>query len=344
MRTIIMRIALVTLIAAQLIGQIDNTQIITKTGTTAGVFLKIAPDARSAGMGNAFVAVSGDLATIFWNPAGLDHLSRSEFGFVSNKWLAGIDYHFFAYAMKLHGLGTIGVSVIGLTVPEDLVRTEAEPNGTGEMWSAQDLALTVTFSRRLTDHFSIGGNLKAISQQIWHEKANGMALDFGALYLLPFGDIRLGAVLTNYGTKMKLAGRDLYFSEDPNPNTSGTITYVNSEYQTDEYPLPMVFRIGLAGELMDTDFLRWTWMVDAQHPNDNLESINVGNEFGFKETLFLRAGYTNLFLPDAEEGLSLGAGINYRLGSSQTILKFNYSYSEHGRLESVQRFSLGLAF
>lgn len=342
MKSMTFKIALSLLIMSQVFGQIDNTQVITKTGTTSAVFLKITPDARSAAMGNAFVAVSGDLANIFWNPAGLDHLQRSEAKFVTNKWLAGIDYVFFAYALKLHRVGTLGISVVGLSVPEDIVRTEYHPEGTGEKWSAQDLALTATFSRRLTDHFSIGGNIKAISQQIWHEKTSGLALDLGAHYLLPFWDVRLGAVLSNYGTKLSLGGRDLYFSEDPNPNTSGTIAYVNSEYQTARFPLPMIFRVGLAGEVVDNEVMRLSWMADAQHPNDNLESINLGGELAFREMIFLRAGYANLLLPDAEDGVSLGAGINYRIPGSRSIFKFDYSYSDHGKLDNVQRFSLGL--
>lgn len=342
MKSTAIKIALSLVMMGQLFGQIDNTQVITKTGTTSAVFLKITPDARSAAMGNAFVAVTGDLANVFWNPAGLDYLTRSEAKFVSNKWLAGIDYVFFGYALKLPGFATLGLSILGLSVPEDVVRTEYKPGGTGEKWSAQDLALTATISRRLTDHFSIGGNAKVISQRIWHEKAMGIALDLGAHYLLPFANVRLGAVLSNYGSKMKMSGRDLYFSEDPNPNTSGTIAYVNSEYQTDGFPLPMIFRVGLAGELIANKAVRLSWMADAQHPNDNLESINLGGELSFRETLFLRAGYANIFLPDAEDGLSLGAGINYRIPGSSSIMKVDYSFSDHGRLDNVQRFSLGL--
>lgn len=344
MKRITIKIALLSLLVGQVYSQIDNTQVITKTGTTSASFLKITPDARSAALGNAFVAVGGDIANIFWNPAGLDHLQRSEVKFISNKWLAGVDYVFFGYALKLPNIGTLALSVSGLSVPDDIVRTEYQPNGTGEKWNAQDMALTASISRRLTDHFSIGGNVKAISQRIWHSKSTGIALDFGALYLLPFWDVRLGAMLSNYGSAMSLSGRDLYFSDDPNPNTSGTIAYVNSEYQTDRYPLPMIFRVGLAGEIINNSVLRWSWMADAQHPNDNLESVNLGSEIGFKETLFLRCGYSNLFLAESESGLNLGLGVNYRIAGSGSILKFDYSYSDYGILESAQRFSLGLAF
>ncbi len=327
-----------------LFAQIGNSQTITKTGTTAAAFLKIAPDPRAAAMGNAFIAIPGDLSSMHWNPAGLDHITRSEVLFVNNKWLADIDYLFMAMAVKLPSIGTVGISATSLSIPQDLVRTEIKPDGTGEYWSAQDLSLTLSISRRLTDRFSIGGNAKFISERIWHESSANIALDFGTLYDMPIGGIRLAGVLSNYGPKMGLSGRDLYFSSDPDPINSGTVTFVNSEYQTDDYPLPLVFRVGLSGELFENQKVRLTWAADALHPNDNLESVNLGAELGLAETVFLRAGWSSLFLPDTEEGLTLGAGLNYRIGGSQSILKVNYSYSDHGRLKSVQRFSLGLAF
>ncbi|SVB45135.1 uncharacterized protein METZ01_LOCUS197989, partial [marine metagenome] len=38
----------------QVYGQLDNTQQMTKSGTTAAQFLKIGVDARATAMGNAF--------------------------------------------------------------------------------------------------------------------------------------------------------------------------------------------------------------------------------------------------------------------------------------------------
>jgi hypothetical protein len=337
-------ILMVLFISGVVHAQIDNTQTITKTGTTSATFLKIAPDARAAAMGKAFVAMTGDLSSIFWNPAGLDHLDRSEVLFVQSRWIADIDYFFLAYAQKLPGIGTLGFSATSLLFPDEMVTTESKPDGTGELWDAQDLALNLSFSRRLTDRFSLGANAKYISQKIWHEQSSAVALDLGALYLLPFKEIRLGAVLSNYGNKMRLEGRDLYFSSDPDPNNSGTVTFVNSEYQTDSYPLPIIFRVGLSGEFIQTNTLTWTWAIDALHPNDNLESVNLGSELVILETILLRAGWADLFLPDTEEGLTLGGGVKYRILTSNSYLKVDYSYSDFGRLDQVQRFSLSLSF
>ena len=42
-----------------------------QVGQSAVVFLKIEPDSRAAGMGNASVALAEGASATFWNPAGL---------------------------------------------------------------------------------------------------------------------------------------------------------------------------------------------------------------------------------------------------------------------------------
>ena len=60
----------VIILAGSVFGQLVNSQTITKSGTTAGQFLKIGVDARGSAMGNAFTAMAGDVSSMFWNPAG----------------------------------------------------------------------------------------------------------------------------------------------------------------------------------------------------------------------------------------------------------------------------------
>ena len=43
----------------------------TRAGTTGMQFLKIGPDARSAGLSGNFVALVNDVSAVYWNPTGL---------------------------------------------------------------------------------------------------------------------------------------------------------------------------------------------------------------------------------------------------------------------------------
>ena len=323
-------------------GQLDNTQTMTKSGTTAAQFLKIGVDARATAMGNAFTAMEGDVSSIFWNAAGLANVKRLETMFVNNDWLAGVGFHYLGLALPLRHIGVLGFSVTSLTVPDDKVRTVTEPEGTGEYWGAQDLAVNLSFARKLTDKFSIGGNIKFIQQTIWHSHANTFAMDLGALFVTPFKGIRLGASLANYGGELRMTGRDQKLSVDPDLINQGNVEFVNALYETDAFPLPLIFRVGLSGELVRTKALRLSYAIDALHPNDNTEAVNTGFELAVGETFFLRGGHANLFRENAEEGLTLGGGLQYRLWGTQAILRIDYSYVDFGRLKYVNRVSIGI--
>ena len=92
------------------------------------------------------------------------------------------------------------------------------------------------------------------------------------------------------------------------------------------------------------DITRLTFAIDALHPNDNLEWVNLGFEFASRDMFFLRGGVSTLFRQDTEEGLTLGSGFNYRLPGSSTQIKLDYSNSEFGNLRDVQRLSIGIHF
>ena len=250
----------------------------------------------------------------------------------------------FNFGLNLGNVGIVGLSMTSLSTPEDLVRTVEKPNGTGEYFDANDLAINLSYARRLTNKFSLGGNIKYIRQSIWHANANSVAADLGALFITPFNEIRLGASLSNYGSDMQMTGRNQKFSVDPDPINEGNVEFVNAIYETDKFPLPLIFRVGLSGEIINTDFSRLTFAIDALHPNDNVEWVNFGLEFASRDMFFLRGGMSTLFRENSEEGLTLGSGFNYRLPGSSTQIKLDYSYSEFGKLRDVQRLSIGIHF
>jgi hypothetical protein len=82
--------------------------------------------------------------------------------------------------------------------------------------------------------------------------------------------------------------------------------------------------------------------VDALHPNDDYESMNVGCEYIFNNMFSLRAGYKSLFNKESEEGLSLGAGVNIPMGGARLVL--DYAYHDFGVLNDIQKITIGLGF
>jgi hypothetical protein len=314
-----------------------------KVGTTSASFLKIGVGARAIAMGGAQVGMTNDISAIYWNVAAISRTNNSsELTFNHVNWLAYISYDFAAGAMHIGDLGTFGLSIVSLRVPEDLVRTVDFPEGDGRRWDASSVAIGLSYARNLTDKFSIGVTAKYIRENIWSETANGFALDFGTLYMSEIKGLTLGASISNFGTKMQLSGRDLFFNNDPNGNIGSGPNNIPAEFRAGEFDLPLTFRIGIAFDLWLADDFRATSAVDATHPNDNTEYVNGGVEFSWREALFARVGYKSLFLKDSEQGLTWGLGVHYTFENSTTTVKLDYGFAEYGRLKNVQYFSLGI--
>ncbi|MCC6397584.1 MAG: PorV/PorQ family protein [Bacteroidetes bacterium] len=313
-----------------------------KVGTTAAQFLKIGVGARALGMGGAQVGVTGDISAIYWNPAALSRMNvGSELTFNHANWLADINYDFAAGIMPIGEIGTFGLSIISLRVPEDIVTTVANPDGDGRRWDATSLAIGLSYARNLTDRFSIGMNMKYIHESVWSEGASGFAIDVGTLYLSEIPGLSIGASISNFGTKMQLDGRDLNFNYDPDDNVGTGPNNIPSKLEAGQYDLPLTFRIGLAWDYAPIEDIRTTVAVDATHPNDNVEYVNSGLEVTWKEIVFGRIGYKSLFLRDSEQGLTWGLGVHYGIPNVATV-KLDYGFADYGRLKNVQYFSLGV--
>lgn len=318
-------------------------ETITKSGTTAAQFLKLGVGSRPIAMGGAFVAEASDLSALYWNPAGLSNLTGAAVSLAHTSYLADVNYNYAAFGTTLGGAGTLAAAILYLDSGDMDVRTVDEPEGTGERFKVQDFAIQVSYARALTDRFSIGANVKYIQERIWHSTASTVAVDIGTLFTTPYERLRLGASFSNFGPKMQMSGRDIVFSEDPTPDQDGVVEIVNSEYQMEEHPLPLLFRIGLSWDAVNTSSHRIVLSTDAAHPNDNYEYVNTGIEYSFRDLIALRAGYRNLFEEDGEQGLTFGGGLNLRMDGGLRA-GFDYAYADFGRLEATHWFTVNLGF
>ncbi len=316
---------------------------VSKVGTTSAAFLEIGVGAKAIGMGSAFVAIADDGNAIFWNPSGLARLKKNEVIFSHSQWLADTKFNFAGIILPIGNFGTLGASFTTLNMAEMKVRTVFEPEGTGEWFDATDIALGLTYARNLTDRFSIGFNAKYISQNIWHMSASSIAFDIGTLFTTHFNNMKIGMSISNFGNKMKMAGKDSRVFHDIDPEKYGNNDLINAYLETEKWALPLIFRVGVAMDVLSKKYNRLTVAADALHPNDNYESINLGMEYAFNNTIFLRLGYKSLFLDNSEHGLTAGTGLHHNLIGRVTIM-INYAYVDYGVLQNTQRFSLGIKF
>jgi hypothetical protein len=318
---------------------------VSKTGTTAAPFLEIPVGARAMAMGGAFAGTANDASCLFWNVSGLARLPRSEAMFTHMDWLADLKFDYAALTVPMGDFGSLGVSFTSLSMPDMAVTTIDYPQGNGEVFSAGSFAVAVHYARNLSERFSIGFTGKFIQERIWNERATGFAIDAGTLFTADvLGGLRIGASISNFGTNMQLSGRDTRTFIRVDPTKTGSNSQIPTSLELDTWRLPLNFQFGLAADIIATDDHLLTVAVDALHPGDNYESVNVGGEYGFLKTFFLRGGYQALGLADSEGGLCLGAGVQADLFGSGMQARFDYAYSDYGRLKSVNVFAVALIF
>ena len=315
----------------------------TKVGTTAASFLGISVGPRATAMGGAFTAVANDATSLYYNPGGISRLNKSQFIFSYTNWLVDTDFTWIGFVLNLDGTNAIGVSLTQLDYGEDEVTTVLQPEGTGDRWGASDFSAALSYSRNLTDRFSIGGSVKYIQEKLWNETASAMVLDVGLLFFTGFYDMKLGMSIANFGSDLKMEGKDLLHRIDLDPDATGHNETIVSNLKTDTWPLPLFFRVGVALDVLKSENMRFTVAADAVRPTDNSEIINAGGELSLNNIILLRGGYKSLFRDNSEEGLTFGAGLN--LANITSIAwNFDYTFADFGLFDDIHIFSLGVAF
>ncbi len=323
-----------------------QAQDVSKVGTTAGTFLEIPVGPVAIGLGGAFVSLSGDATALYWNAAGIASMTQNDLVVSHTNWIASTKHDFAGYVLPLGGsAGALGFSFTSLSMADMKVRTVEFPEGTGEFFSAGDLAAGVSYARTLSDRFAIGATVKYIQETIWHESASAFALDIGSTFRTDlFGGMVIGASLLNFGTSMQLSGRDARQFIRIDPTKLGSTDQIPTDIEFDSWDLPLLFQFGVSTNVVKTDEYRVTVAVDALHPSDDYESVNVGGEFSFEDYVFIRGGYQSLFLPDAEGGASVGFGVSTGQMFTTGTVRFDYAYRDMGRLEGVHVFGLQVQF
>jgi hypothetical protein len=323
--------------------QTGTAQAQNKVATTAAAFLTIATDARAAAMGGAQVALEGGPNSAHWNPASLSRFGGSGVDFASADWFVDSQYHYVATGIETP-MAHIGISVMVLDYGEMEVTTISNPEGTGELFNPKDISVGLTVAKNITNRFSAGATFKYVQQKIWSEKSTGMGMDLGVFYDTGFHNLRIGMSMSNFGADMSLSGKDLRRAIDIDPNIEGNNPRLGASLEVSEWPMPLLFRVGISVDPWSTETQRLTLTMDAMHPNDNSESASFGIEYGFRNFFFLRGGYRQAFSDIIDDGgLTGGFGLAYRVSLDVTA-HFDYVFQDYGDLGTPQMWTLGVTF
>lgn len=219
------------------------------TITTAVPFLMIAPDSRAGGMGDVGVATTADANSMHWNPAKLAFAEKDMSVSVSYvPWLralvSDINLSYLSGYMKLDDMQAVGLELRYFSLG-DITFTNLSGETLGQ-YKPHELALASSYSRKLTDNFSLAisgryiySNLtggQAIAQTIETSAGQSFAADIGGFYTR---DVRVW-------------GEDMNLSFGGNISNIGKkISYTSSDASADFIPINLRLGTALAANIDD---------------------------------------------------------------------------------------------
>ena len=321
--------------------------------TTSAAFLEIGPGARSLGMGSAYVSVANDASAIYWNPAGIVYVSKPEVQSFYAPWLVETQYYYNTAVVPMGIYGNLGISFTAITMDEMLVRTvqDPEPNKYGQKFDAGNIAMGIAYAKKLTDRFSFGFQTKFIQESIWQMKAQGYAVDIGTLFITK-RNLNIGMSISNFGGKLGMQGVNTLVDIDVDETIYGNNDRIDGNLGTIKWPLPLTFRFGISREFTFSPTIKCLLAIDAIHPNNNPEYLNIGMEYLLLNMVSLRLGKSHTLYQlsngtgdgiDPEQGFSFGTGIRYKIPRGP-LINIDYMLTEFGVFNNIQGYSISLTF
>lgn len=279
-------------------------------------FLRTHVGARPSAMSGAFISMTGDIHSIYFNPAGLAAMNGRLATATYLNHVLDFQSGFIAYTQALPQLGQVAIGINYMSYGEF---TETDENGKDlGNFSAGSFALTSSLARSINKELLAGISAKFIYASIDNYNSTAIALDLGMIYQAPFmDDLQIGIGVFNLGTALT-AYLD---SKDPLPLN------IVAGFSKKLAHLPLEYCVAL-NKYMDDDF-----------------QVSAGGEFTIIEGVHLRIGYNSL-----GRGLKIGAdgdqfaGISLGLGFKWKSIQFDYGVSSFGAIGYLNRATFSYAF
>ena len=317
--------------------------------TTAVPFLRISPDARSGGMGDAGIALSPDANSGFWNLAKTPFATNSdEIGLTYTPWLKDIaqdvylatlsGYHkldedqAFSASLRYFNLGQI-----------QFTDFSGGLQGTGR---PREFAVDLGYSRKIASNLGVGVALRyinsalangAVSNGVTYKAGNAVAADlslFGNNTAEDGSGLTYGISLSNLGSKIGYTDNAL--SKDYIPaNIGAGIAYTWVFQEDNKFTLTADVNkllVPSAPNYNPDDTTGFQNQLDDYHSqsvfsswfksfNASTYAGSVGAEYTYNNQFSLRAGY---YKETKEMGnrsyFTAGVGLTYQ------VFTFNFSY------------------
>ncbi len=234
-------------------------------GNSGLAFLKLGFGARNISMGDVSSVSTGDVSSLFYNPAGLAGLSGNQIMIMHNSWIQGTYSNVLGVQTTMWSLPlAFGFNVT--TIPDIQIRTRAtsQPDAT---FDANYFFGCVSTGFNVYDNIAFGASIKYLYEGLYSEEATGWGFDFGLNYKSPVKGLNASAVLKNLGSMNIL--------------------------KNESTKLPTEFRIGPAYQfnLLNDKFAITAAAEFQKYLPTNDSHFDLGLEILYDNLIALRGGY-----------------------------------------------------
>ncbi len=297
-------------------------------GGYAGAFLQMSVSPRAVGMGNAYTAVSDDIAGVFFNPGAVAQLQRLSFGGAYRDMSLGRTMQQIAVLFPVRGEAAIAITGEMASTSGVMGRDE-RGTPTGELDNL-DGVVSIAFSRRFSRFITLGGDIRYYHQKLESASAYSAGFDFGALVhlkresALPFDGpidlLRFGVVVRNISAKY--------------PWNTGDYWAERGELGTDVTDkVPLVVKAGASVLFLKERLLL---AIDGEKSEHKDAKLYAGGEFKLVPQVKLRAGM-------AAGEPAFGAGFELPIKNVNAQIDVAVEQARNiGGWESIFGFSVGL--
>ncbi|WP_439880410.1 type IX secretion system outer membrane channel protein PorV [Pontibacter sp. MBLB2868] len=334
--------------------------------TTAVPILTVAPDARSAALGDAGVALSPDANAPFWNPAKLGFVKNDmSVSFSYSPWLRNIvddmSLSYLSGYKRLSETSALSVSLLYFDLGQ--IQFIDENRIPINDYNPKEYAVSLAYGQALSENFSLGigarfihsnlaGNVNVggSSSTFESEPGNTAAVDVGVYYNKDLGqslNLALGANVSNIGGKISYTTKDEKDFLPTNLKLGTAVTYNLDAYNKLTFLLDANKLLVPSPGADSTQTVLsgiFTSFGDAEGGfSEEVKEVVLsgGVEYWYNDLFAARAGY---FFENEDKGgrkyFSLGLGLRYqKFGIDAAYLIPN---DQNNPLAQTLRFSIAL--
>ncbi len=279
-------------------------------------------------MAGATTALGGASETMFHNPAIMALMDRSvDVALAQNRWIQDIIFHQGSIALRpVRGrYGTIGLSFRREDYGELALTAPAENDSgfvTTDTYRPYSQAIGLVYAHSPIHSLSIGGHVRHITSHFYPDEVESyrdedydiIAYDLGLIYRTGFRSLLIGLICRNYSLR------------------------------DDNEGLAYIVEVGASMDLLDLtginmDSHSLVVALDRVYPRRFNKKIQIGAEYTFMKTIFIRAGYRR---PTDEPERNLGIGLRVPLDGVR--LRLDYAYGHMGVFGDIKQFSIQLSY